>query len=158
MLKQKDSSSVDVPIEEFTKFNKDIFYNNDIAPDTYTPLANPDQHHISCDELTGILEHKYKATKSRGLSKLPPQLLKFLGPKGIESLATFLNASAITQAPPTSWRTAKVVPLYKGKGDATNPENYRSIAIPPPFAKVFMATINQRLTTTAHALQLHAPT
>jgi Reverse transcriptase (RNA-dependent DNA polymerase) len=73
-------------------------------------------------------------------------------------LAIFLNASAITSAPPTSWRTAKVVPLYKGKGDATHPENYRSIAIPPPFAKVFMATINQRLTTTAHAMNLHAPT
>jgi hypothetical protein len=89
---------------------------------------------------------------------MPPQLLKFLGAKGIESLATFLNASAIDQIPPTSWRTAKVVPLYKGKGDATNPENYRSITIPPPFAKVFMSTINTRLTTTANALDLHAPT
>jgi hypothetical protein len=48
--------------------------------------------------------------------------------------------------------------LYKGKGDATNPENYRSIAIPPPIAKVFMATINQRLTTTANEMNLHAPT
>jgi hypothetical protein len=84
--------------------------------------------------------------------------LKFLGPAGIDSLANFLNASAITEAPPTSWRTAKVIPLYKGKGDATNPENYRSIAIPPPLAKVFMATINQRLTTTANELNLHAPT
>jgi hypothetical protein len=84
--------------------------------------------------------------------------LKFLGEKGIECLATFLNTSAIDQEPPTSWRTAKVVPLYKGKGNATDPENYRSIAIPPPFAKVFMATINARLTTTADLLDLHAPT
>jgi hypothetical protein len=89
---------------------------------------------------------------------MPPQLLKFLGAAGIQSLATFLNDSAITQAPPPSWRTAKVIPLYKGKGDPINPENYRSIAIPPPFAKVFMATINQRLTTTAQTLNLHAPT
>jgi hypothetical protein len=89
---------------------------------------------------------------------MPPQLLKFLGAQGIESLASFLNASAIDQAPPTSWRTAKVIPLYKGKGDAKHPENYRSIAIPPPFAKVFMATINARLTTTATTLDLHAPT
>jgi hypothetical protein len=48
--------------------------------------------------------------------------------------------------------------LYKGKGDVTDPENYRSIAIPPPLAKVFMATINARLTTTANTLNLHAPT
>jgi hypothetical protein len=135
-----------------------MFHDEDITPDTYTPLTNPDHHLISYPELTYILDHKYKATKSRGLSTIPPQLLKFLGPAGVQSLATFLNASAITSAPPTSWRTAKVIPLYKGKGDLANPENYRSIAIPPPFAKVFMATINQRLTTTAQKLHLHAPT
>lgn len=81
-----------------------------------------------------------------------------MGASGIESLAHFLNASAIRQEPPTSWRTAKIVPLYKGKGDDSHPENYRSIAIPPPFAKIFMATINHRLTTTAQQLHLHAPT
>jgi hypothetical protein len=81
-----------------------------------------------------------------------------MGPKGIASLASFLNASAIDREPPGSWQTAKIVPLYKGKGDAADPENYRSIAIPPPFAKVFMATINARLTSTADALNLHAPT
>jgi hypothetical protein len=65
------------------------------------------------------LQYKYKATKSRGNSLLPPQLLKFLGKAGIGSLATFLNESAIAAAPPASWKTAKVIPLYKGKGDAS---------------------------------------
>jgi hypothetical protein len=147
-----------VNIDRFTNFNKDIFFDDDIIPDKYTPLTNPSDHHISTKELANILQYKYKADKSRGLSKLPPQLLKFLGTQGIQSLASFLNASAIDREPPATWRTAKVVPLYKGKGDATNPENYRSIAIPPPFAKVFMATINARLTTTANSLNLHAPT
>jgi hypothetical protein len=158
MLKQKDTSPIEMNLDTFTTFNKNIFYNKDIPPDTYTPLTNPTDHHISPEELTEILKHKYKAAKSRGLSRLPPQLLKFLGEEGITSLAAFLNASAIDQKPPASWRTAKVVPLFKGKGDATNPENYRSIAIPPPLAKVFMATMNARLTTTADALNLHAPT
>jgi hypothetical protein len=158
MLKQEDTSPIEVAIDRFTKFNEDIFYDADIIPDTFTPLTTPTAHHISPEELTEILTHRYKATKSRGLSTMPPQLLKFLGAQGIRSLASFLNASAIDQVPPTSWRTAKVVPLYKGKGDTTHPENYRSIAIPPPFAKVFMATINARLTSTAAALDLHAPT
>jgi hypothetical protein len=158
MIKQTDTSPIEVNIEKIIDFNKKIFYDDDIPPDTYTPLTSPAQHHISPEELTTILQQKYKAKKSRGLSKLPPQLLKFLGDKGIQSLAAFLNASAIDQTPPTSWRTAKVVPLYKGKGDATDPENYRSIAIPPPFAKVFMATMNARLTTAANTLNLHAPT
>jgi hypothetical protein len=72
MLKQKDSISIDVPIDQFTRFNEELFHDDTIPPDQYTPLANPDHHHISSEELTGVLEHRYKATKSRGLSKLPP--------------------------------------------------------------------------------------
>jgi hypothetical protein len=81
-----------------------------------------------------------------------------MGNAGIGSLATFLNESAIATAPPESWKTAKVIPLYKGKGDASLPENYRSIAITPPLSKVFMAVMNNRLTTAANAQNLHAPT
>jgi hypothetical protein len=51
-----------------------------------------------------------------------------------------------------------VVPLYKGTGPATDPDNYRSIAITPPFAKLFMAVVNKRLTAEANARELHAPT
>ena len=105
-----------------------------------------------------MLQHQYKATNSRGNSTLPPQLLKFLGTAGIGSLATFLNESAIAAAPPDSWKTAKVISVYKGKGNASKPENYRSIAITPPLSKVFMAVTNNRLTETATAMDLHAPT
>ena len=38
------------------------------------------------------------------------------------------------------------MPLYKGQGDINNFNNYRSIAIIPPFAKLFMAVMNARLT------------
>jgi hypothetical protein len=95
MLKQTDTSPLEVQLAQFTQFNRNIFYDEDIIPDSYTPLTNPSQHHISTEELTTILEHKYKASKSRGLSKMPPQLLKFLGAPGIRCLASFLNASAI---------------------------------------------------------------
>jgi hypothetical protein len=77
---------------------------------------------------------------------MPLQLLKHMGPQGVECLAAYLNTSAIDQLPPQSWRETKVVPLYKGEGDKSDPTNYRSIAITPPFAKLFMAVINQRLT------------
>jgi hypothetical protein len=72
MLKQKDTNEVEISIAKFTKFNKDIFHNEDIPPDTYTPLTNPTAHHISPHELSDILRDKYNAAKSRGLSKLPP--------------------------------------------------------------------------------------
>jgi hypothetical protein len=158
MLKQRDSADNPIPIGAFTTFSKDIFFNENIQPDRHQALADPTPHMITTEELKFILEKKYKATKSRGNSILPPHLLKFMGTAGIGSLANFLNTSAITTAPPQSWRTAKIIPLYKGKGDPAKPENYRSIAITPPLAKVFMATMNHRLTTQANSMNLHAPT
>jgi hypothetical protein len=89
---------------------------------------------------------------------MPLQLLKHMGKTGIACMADFLNASAIDQLPPSSWRETKVVPLYKGLGPTADPANYRSIAITPPFAKIFMAVINRRLTAQATNLKLHAPT
>ena len=50
-----------------------------------------------------------------------------------------------------------MVPLYKGKGDQADMHSYRSIAITPPFSKLFMSVMNRRLTTFAEQQQLHAP-
>ena len=121
-------------------------------------MANAVTHHITPAKLTTTLTHHFKADKSSGLSKLPLQLLKHLGPRGVSCVADLLNQSAIDQLPPLAWGTSKVRPLFKGKGDATLPENYRSIAVAPPLSKLFMSVINRRLTTTADELHLHAPT
>jgi hypothetical protein len=96
-----------------------------------------------------VLKHHFKANKSSGMSKMPLELLKHLGSTGVKSMATFLNTSAIDQLSPTTWRETKVVPLYKGEGPTSDPENYRSIAITPPFAKLLMAVVNRRLTNKA---------
>lgn len=89
---------------------------------------------------------------------MPLQLLKHLSAEGITCMAHFLSTSAIDQLPPKTWRQSKVQAVYKGKGHRHTPDNYRSIAITPPFTKLFMATMNQRLTTEADARDLHAPT
>jgi hypothetical protein len=158
MLKRKVSEQTELPLHTFQKFNEKIFLDESIPPDTFTPLTDTTGNFITQKELTTVLQHHFKANKSSGLSKMPLQLLKHLGTPGVECMADFLNASAITKLPPASWRETKVVPLYKGQGPTSDPENYRSIAITPPFAKVFMAVINRRLTEKATELNLHAPT
>lgn len=45
-----------------------------------------------------------------------------------------------------AWRETKVSPLYKGKGEKNDFNNYRSIAVTPPFTKLLMAVMNTRLT------------
>jgi hypothetical protein len=89
---------------------------------------------------------------------MPLQLLKHMSKEGITLLTSFLNKSAIDQLPPKAWRASKVQAIYKGKGHRNSPDNYRSIAITPPFTKLLMATINIRLTHAAEEKHLHAPT
>jgi hypothetical protein len=140
-----------MPMSTFAKFNEGIFYNATIPPDEFTPLGSPSHHHITATELSSVLEQNFKADKSTGFSPMPLHLLKHMGLTGVQCLATLLNRSAIEQLPPSQWRTSKVTPLYKGKGDATLPENYRSIAVAPPLSKLFMALMNKRLTDVAIA-------
>jgi hypothetical protein len=115
----------------------------------FTPLEDSAPEHISPGELASVLSLHFKAEKSSGLSQMPLHLLKHLGPAGIECMARLLNKSAIDQLAPSLWRTAKVTPLFKGKGDATKPENYRSIAVAPPLSKLLMSVMNRRLTEQA---------
>jgi hypothetical protein len=68
MLKSKAHRELELPIEQFVKFNESIFYDANIPADEYTPLNNTTPHHITPEELTNILSHHFKAEKSSGLS------------------------------------------------------------------------------------------
>lgn len=59
--------------------------------------------------------------------------------------------------PPASWRSLKLVPLFK-KGDQFDPDHYRALAVGHPMAKLAMGVINMRLTGVATGKQLRAPT
>ena len=73
---------------------------------------------------------------------MPTQCIKWLGQKVIPVITEFLNKSAIEQLAPQTWRASKVVPLYKGEGDIADCNNYRTIAVAPPFAKLLMSIMN----------------
>ena len=84
----------------------------------------------------------YPANKSTGLSNMPMQCVKWLGEKALPTIADLLNKSAIEKLAPQLWWTSIVVPLYKGDGDIQDCNNYRSIAVSPPLAKLLMSIIN----------------
>ena len=46
---------------------------------------------------------------------------------------------------PDDWRTAKIKILYKGKGDTTNPNSYRGIALENAIFKIFTKILTNRL-------------
>ena len=152
----QEESAIDMA--EFARFNQALFLDPAAPVDTHHPLAHPEEHHITPEELEHTLAFHFKANKSSGFSPMPLQVLKHMGGEGVRVLADFLSKSAIDQLAPAEWRATKVVPLYKGKGLVTDMNSYRSIAITPPFTKLFMSVINRRLTSVAEEQELHAPT
>jgi hypothetical protein len=158
MLKSKDADTSALKLQEFADYNRKLFHDPTLPDEEYTPITDPTTQHISPAELTHTLQHAFKANRSSGLSSMPLQVLKHMSKEGIIRIASFLNKSAIDQLPPKAWRASKIQAIYKGKGPRHTPANYRLIAITPPFTKLFMSTMNVRLTTAADSLDLHAPT
>jgi hypothetical protein len=72
-----------------------------------------------------------------------------MGTASVPILTDFINNTAVEKLAPQQWRNSKVVPLYKGEGDKHDCNNYRSIAVSPPFTKLLMSVLNQRLTKEA---------
>ena len=126
--------------------------------DKFELPADIDNAKITAAEVKQVLESHFQANKSTGLSSMPLQCLKWMGAQAHPTIADFLNKSAIEQLAPQAWRDSKVVPLYKGEGKFSDCNNYRSIAVSPPFSKLLMSIVNQRLTTFADENQLLAPT
>ena len=134
--------SVGVSAKEFAEFNEKLYYNEQIPEDRFELPDDMEHAKITTAEVKKVLEMHYPANRSTGLSIMPTQCIKWLGNKALPTIADFLNKSAIEQLAPETWRTSKVVPLYKGEGEIKDCNNYRSIAVSPPFAKLLMSIIN----------------
>ena len=71
LLKNKEKSTTDLPLQTFADFNKKIFHDESIPVDTFTPLDNAKKNYITPAELTNVLKYNFKANKSLGLSCMP---------------------------------------------------------------------------------------
>jgi hypothetical protein len=119
-----------------------LYYDQNIPVDHFALPDDLENARITPEELQHVLQMHYPANKSTGLSNMPMQCIKWLSEKTLPTIADLLNKSAIEEMAPLSWRTSKVIPLYKGEGDIQDCNNYRSIAVSPPLAKLFMSVIN----------------
>lgn len=55
---------------------------------------------------------------------------------------------------PTQWLCGDIIPIYKNKGDETEPKNYRPITLLCCLGKLFTSVINERLNNYADAAEL----
>jgi hypothetical protein len=96
MFKKSDPNTTNIDKTAFASFNQQLFHDPTIPPATFEPLEDPTPHLITPEEIIHVTKHHFRANKSSGLSPLPLQLLKHIGPTAAAPLAHFLNTSAIT--------------------------------------------------------------
>ena len=75
-----------------------------------------------------------KRTKSPGLDDLPPGMLKDAAIYIAEPLTYIINLSLTAEMIPSSWKEAKVLPVFKS-GSYSVMENYRPISVLPVVSK-----------------------
>ena len=86
-----------------------------------------------------------KTGKSAGVDGILNEMFKAGTDSLMPSLIKLFNAILCKGHFPSSWRDNTLTPLYKNKGDANDPKNYRGIAVASSFSKLFLTIMQQRL-------------
>ena len=95
------------------------------------------------NEVSKII-NSLKPKTSSGSDNLSSRVLKHLGNDITESLTILINRSVTENYIPPSWKTAKVIPLYKS-GDEQEVGNRRPISLLPAFSKVLEKVVRFQL-------------
>jgi hypothetical protein len=85
------------------------------------------------------------STKAAGEDEVPCYLLKTVAEFIAIPLCDVINASFEQGVYPSKLKIAKIIPLFKNKGNKEDPNQYRPIAILPSFSKVFGKIFSKRL-------------
>ena len=83
-------------------------------------------------------------TKATGTDEISAYILKKSAPIIAESLPHIINLSIRNSVFPSSWKVAKVIPIYKS-GSSMEVSNYRPISVLPVVSKIIEKHVHQTL-------------
>ena len=111
---------------------------------------NIENNLILNSELTGeeILKCilKLKNNKASGDNKIANEYIMATADLLLPVYVKLCNLFFDTGIIPDSWLTGNIHPIYKGKGDNLDPNNFKPITILSCFGKLFTSVLNDRLT------------
>ena len=99
---------------------------------------------IGGDEINSNVR-KLKGGKSPGVDEVMGEYLKSGGVSVIEWLARLFNGCFREGGVPKEWKSACIVPLYKGKGERSECANYRGISLLSVVGKVYGGILIDRI-------------
>ena len=100
---------------------------------------------ITSDFVTKMIK-QLKPNKAIGLDKISARLLKEAVEVVTPTITSLFNISLETEIYPSTWKLAKVTPLFK-KGSRQDPSNYRPISVLPTISKILEKAIHAQFFT-----------
>ncbi len=70
-----------------------------------------------------------KTGKARGLTEVVVEMIRAAGEQGVKWMTEICNEVVRSGKVPEDWKSSFLVPVYKGKGDPMQCENYRAIKL-----------------------------
>lgn len=86
-----------------------------------------------------------KTNKSSGLDDILNEYIKYSQNKLMPLYLKIFNIILDTGIIPTEWSKGAIIPIYKLKGDPSDPENYRPITLLSCLSKLFTSILEKRL-------------
>lgn len=111
------------------------------APEIYNGPEMPEV--IVREETIANKLAKLNPTKSAGPDGLHSRVLKETAEQIAKPLEIIFKLSLTTGSIPTDWKKALVTPIYKNKGDKSDPANYRPISLTSVVCKVLESFIRE---------------
>ena len=99
---------------------------------------------ITEEEITKAIK-SLKNGKAAGLDKITNEYIKSSSEALMTLYHRLFNKIFDTGFVPESWLIGCILPIFKNKGDTTDPQNYRPITILSCIGKLFTAVLNNRL-------------
>ena len=116
----------------------------DTHEDEVEPVPNLSHITVEKNEVLGLL-NSLDVHKSTGPDKLPAKILKLSALLIYEPLTKLFNKSLSTATFPNMWKTANITPIFKKKGSALNPVNYRPISLLSCLSKILERVVFNRI-------------
>jgi exonuclease III len=110
--------------------------------DDRLPVQAGAETNLSVAEVISAIK-SLKSGKAAGIDEIRPEMLKALGPEGVQWLTRVIQVAWNSGKAPGDWQTGVVIPIFK-KGDRKECTNYRGISLLSLPGKVYAKVLEGR--------------
>jgi len=141
---------VDIHLDVLSKHFRELSYRSDVEDDN----INLDNVNTTNNESLNTVFTKQevmdaiknlKQGKASGLDEVINEFIIHSASAMVDVYVLLFNVVLESGIIPDSWSIGVIKPLYKGKGDKNNVDNYRGITLLSCISKLFTACINSRI-------------